>query len=424
MIAEDFREVAHCGFRFKVTTRITEDGQRQVQIGITGSRPNAMSVVGLYVLPPGIPVGMIDIRGIGPFGNSAPVPGCLTLFLGSDSEGHFGHECPQCGGYWRSDGLPMKWPITCAYCGVRGAAHEWLTQGQRRYLQACCEVYERAINDETVGVKEIDLDAAVDLVMQGGKPPDFYYSEESQQTRFTCSACHAWNDILGRYGYCSNCGTRNDLQHLEKLVGAIRERINRETSFDENVRALVSGFDSMAQQLTKQFVAQVPLVKSRRARLTGRAFHNFKACVEDFKEFFGIDLLRGGDPGDDAFGRMMFARRHVYEHNGGVADERYLEECGDSAVRVGELLRESRENALRLATLVVRMARNLHDGFHELVPPVEEAIKVRAAMAQAAQTKLDGGHPLGRRTIGHCHQAPRAEVRTGAVVLLVFCCGA
>jgi hypothetical protein len=72
---------------------------------------------------------------------------------------------------------------------------------------------------------------------------------------------------------------------------------------------------------------------------------------------------------------MMFARRHVYEHKGGVADERYLEESGDSAVRVGELLRESRESAQRLSTLVLRTARNLQDGFHELVPPVEEAIK-------------------------------------------------
>ncbi len=272
MISEDFREVAHCGFRFKVTTRISAEGHRQVQLGITGSRPNAMKVVGLYVLPPGIPIGMIDFRGIGPSGNSAPVPGGITLFLGSDSEGHFGHECPGCGGYWRSDGLPLNWQITCAYCGARGAAHNWVTQGQRRYLQACCDVYERAISDEVVGMKEIDLDSAVDQVLQGGKPPDFYYSEEAQQTRFTCSACHAWNDILGRYGYCSNCGTRNDLQQFENLVGATRERINREPLFDENVRTLVSGFDSVAKQLTKEFVTQVPLVKARRARLEGRAF--------------------------------------------------------------------------------------------------------------------------------------------------------
>jgi len=375
VFGEDFREVAHCGGQFKVTTRLGPNGERQTQFAMTGARLNPMAFVGLFALPQGVPVGMIDLRGIGPFGNEAPVPGCLQVFMGSDSEGRFGHECPNCKGYWRSEGLPIRWPITCPYCGARGPAHNFLTLGQRRYIAIWCELVISAIEAEEVGERVINFDEAIDLAAKDAERPAFYYSEEKQQTRFTCGTCGSWNDIVGRFGYCSNCGTRNDLQDFERAVGAIRERINRETAWDQDVKALVSGFDSLAQQYARQLLARVPMIEARRNRLKDKLFHNLKACVEDFRAIFGVDLLKGGDPGDLEFGTMMFARRHVYEHKGGVADARYVEEIGDPSFCTGELIRESKENAARLASIVVRMARNLHTGFHDMLPVVPAAIQ-------------------------------------------------
>jgi hypothetical protein len=45
--------------------------------------------------------------------------------------------------------------------------------------------------------------------------PPFYYSEERQQKPFHCSACGGFNDILGKFGYCTVCGTRNDLEEFQ-----------------------------------------------------------------------------------------------------------------------------------------------------------------------------------------------------------------
>ena len=39
----------------------------------------------------------------------------------------------------------------------------------------------------------------------------------------------------------------------------------------------------------------------------------------------------------------MFARRHVFEHEAGVADRRYVERSGDTTVTEGTLIRETRE---------------------------------------------------------------------------------
>jgi hypothetical protein len=65
----------------------------------------------------------------------------------------------------------------------------------------------------------------------------------------------------------------------------------------------------------------------------------------------------------------MFRRRHVYEHNGGEADAKYIVDSGYTSVREKQMLRESRESAHRIAGLVQRMATNLHHGFHEIFPP-------------------------------------------------------
>src|SRR3989442_1626726 len=121
----------------------------------------------------------------------------------------------------------------------------------------------------------------------------------------------------------------------------------------------------------------------RRAALEGALFHNLKR-IEDLKPWFGIDLMHGLDASDEAFIRLMFLRRHIYEHNGGEVDQRYLDESGDTSVRLKQSLHEPPESIFRMTGLILRMARNLHVGFHELFPPQEEPV----AMHREQQERL------------------------------------
>ena len=65
----------------------------------------------------------------------------------------------------------------------------------------------------------------------------------------------------------------------------------------------------------------------------------------------------------------MFHRRHVYEHNGGEVDEKYIRDSGDTSVRLKQVIRENQASALRIAEIVRTMGRNIHKGFHEIFPP-------------------------------------------------------
>jgi hypothetical protein len=384
----EFQEIAHCGGKVIVTVATDANGQRGVSFGVEGSTPHPAAWFAVYALPQGIPVAMIQLGGISQPWNPPPYPDCLPVFIGSDSHGLFGHRCPTCKGYWRSKAVPALWNLTCPYCGVSSETHQFLTPGQRRFVEAVCELTVKAAHADADGKLVIDLDQVADQVAKTGERPSFYYTEQTQQNRYTCGACGEVDDILGRYGYCSCCGTRNDLQELTQTVETInaktRERIKAGEPLEAAVPDVVSAFDSVARQYAKQLAKWVPMKPERRASLEGALFHNVTKRAEDIKAWFGIDLFERLDANDVAFVCLMFHRRHVYEHNGGEVDQKYLDDSGDTSVRLKQALRETPDSVFRTTRLIFRMARSLHEGFHELFPPMEKPI----ASYKAQQDRL------------------------------------
>ena len=368
----EFQEIAHCGCKFIVTIADDAKGQRGVQLGVEHNRPVPATLFMVWaILPQGFPAARSMTR-------ETP---CLQVFIGSDTHGLFGHRCPECREYWRSRTVPETWNITCPYCGTSAETFHFLTAEQVRFVRAVCALAVEAYANDHVGQYVIDMDPVADRV--AAKPdqrPSFYYTEQSQQHRYTCDACGASDDILGRYGYCSSCGTRDDLQELTRDIEAIqartRERHAAKEPLERAVVDAVSAFDSAARQYAKQLTARVPMRPERCEALGDVLFHNLKKA-EVLEPWFGIDLFKGFATSDVEFIRRVFLRRHVYEHDGGQVTQRYLDESGDTSVKLRQSLREDVESVFKMTGLILKMARNLHEGFHALFPPTDAPIKMR-----------------------------------------------
>jgi hypothetical protein len=67
----EFQEIAHCGGQFTVNIK-DEDGRRSVAFGVRHSRPTPARWFAIYCLPQGVPVGTIQLGGIGDAWNPAP----------------------------------------------------------------------------------------------------------------------------------------------------------------------------------------------------------------------------------------------------------------------------------------------------------------------------------------------------------------
>jgi hypothetical protein len=369
--AAEFREIAHSGGQVTFRTVTEPDGSRKYQIGYQHSRPTPASIFAVYALQEGVAVGTVRLGGIGQPWNPPPVPGCVPVFIASDSEGQFGFQCPVCRQYWRASAAAV-----CAYRGVRAQRHDFLTDAQRVYVALYCQRLSEALSAEDDGEHVIDLDAVADATGKQSEKPPFYYSEQSQQNQFTCSACEEPNDILGRFGYCSACGTRNDLQELETVTfPALRNRINDGGPYDTCVKEAASAFDSFVSQYVKQLLQKIPMRPGRKGRLERMRFHNLDAVLVELRAVSDIDLCSGFKESEIAATKLMFHRRHVYEHNGGEVDEKYLADSGDTTVRLKQLLREDPKSVHNFVGFLAKMARNLHDGFHEIFPPEPGPIK-------------------------------------------------
>ena len=370
----ELEEIGHTGGKIKFAVKTDAEGRRSYNVEFTHSRPTPATVFAVYAIPQGAACGDINMRGMGVPWNDPPIPGCYPVFISSDTTGMFGHQCPSCNGYWRAD----HGGKICPYCGFQGKQYfEFLTDAQQRYVKQYCDLLTNALSSGNDGVYVIDMDAVAEAAGKDCKKPAFYYAEERQQNKFECKACGKVSDVLGTYAYCGSCGTRNDLQELEKIVHVLRDRINTGGPYETYVKESVAAFDSVAGQYAKQLVARVPLTAARKGRVERSHFHTLSTVAELFKTIFDIDVLKGLEQDNIAFAELMFHRRHVYEHKGGEADEKYISDSSDS-VRVKQALRESQESAHRIANVVIKLATNLHTGFHEIFPPWDEPIQRHA----------------------------------------------
>lgn len=371
-MAGDFQEIGHSGGTITFTFGVNEQERDAYSTTYQSIRPVPVALIGIWALcPSGVPVGTYNL-GFGTGTGAPPLPNCVPVMLASDSKGKFGHHCPACDGYWRSG----PWANLCPYCAVEALPYEFLSNAQRRYVEHYCKVLTDAMAADDVTAAVIDMDAVADAVGASGEKPAFYVSEQSQQHKFVCHACEEFNDILGRFGFCSLCGTRNDLvEYEERIVPALRERLNAANAPEDCVRDGVASFDSFVAQYAKQLAAAVSMIARRRKRLTTQRFHDLLEVQDVLVKWFGIELCAGMPPEEVQTVARLFHRRHVYEHNGGEVDERYLKESGDTTVRLKQHIHETQEDAHALIGSLLKMARNVHRGFHEIVEPVDEPIK-------------------------------------------------
>jgi hypothetical protein len=201
-------------------------------------------------------------------------------------------------------------------------------------------------------VVDIDLSEATDL-------PEWTYEERQLQHRFTCTGCHVNTDILGEYGSCPKCWKRNSGVFHRKL-NEIEPQLPSATAeqLAELLNRTVSIFEAMANDL-KRILVSIPCHPNRREQMARLSFQDIALVVEHLGMWYAFEVGKGLAPGDLAFADLMFKRRHLFTHNAGRVDEKYLAETRDPAFELNELVVLNRNELERLLPIVRRIGTNL-----------------------------------------------------------------
>lgn len=371
-----------------VTCRVvSENGTTRYSAGIEYTEALPLSVYCIWATESGVPMGVADFEDIN--GTKPPPYGCFQVLVPTDQRAMWGRKCPKCSGYWRTNTPAFAASTVCCYCGSHFAAHECLSDAQLAYVREACSFYMEVLEQNKDGFYKVSTRTLLELGIERGMPtarPEFFV-ERSKQTKFTCTSCGNLDDILGRYGFCSSCGTRNDAALLELDISALRNAVNSGgISPATALKEAVDGFDVIGRNIARLLCKLVPMTARRRAQWQRSNFAQLDEVTNGLGSHFDIDLFRGIAESERAFARRMFHRRHLYTHRGGIADQKYLSESGDTGVEEGQLLKENQEDLHRLFGSVARMGRNLLIGFHELFPPNEAPI-IRYRESKASMGK-------------------------------------
>jgi hypothetical protein len=329
----------------------------------------AMSLDGRHLLGSVPPTGLGQVA-------IYPKPSVLA-FVQSDQQGMWGRNCPSCGKYFRTDHIMDA--TYCPYCSQPAPDLAFITEEQKKYLTAFYDAFARAHLQQT--------STSLEMAEITDATSNWHYSEEKQQCHFTCQTdkCGAQTDILGEYGYCPRCGRSNarklfsdlfgqEFARLEQVRNTVTDRRERGAVWEKMTVDAVSRLEALGRHLRRRLLGY-PLTAARRKQLEKLSFQQPLAADASLQEWYGMGLLEW--PGTDTnpkrvlaqseipFIRKMVQRRHILIHNGGVADQEYLDLSGDTHVRLDERIAIRSNEAKRFLEDVKEMGLNLLDNVQD-----------------------------------------------------------
>lgn len=277
-------------------------------------------------------------------------------------EGFFGRECnnPGCKKYFRVYIDSFETDLFCPYCGTKFSGSELWTPEQQRYAQ---QVAEEKAKEYMLG--ELDkMFGNLARSTRGNKyftlkhTPKNYrarnimpnYSEKKVDTELVCPECQFRFQVLGIFGFCPNCKTENIKiydANLTIILKEIKENQDPNRALRHAYNDLVATFEHFCQRKAASFTEE------------SARFQVLKEARDFFKKRIGKDMYDGISADDQKEIRRVFLKRHLYEHNGGIVNAKYIQQMPEDHKYLGNLAPLSEEEFKNAAGILRRIISNL-----------------------------------------------------------------
>ncbi|MDE0004615.1 MAG: hypothetical protein OXQ29_18145 [Rhodospirillaceae bacterium] len=262
-----------------------------------------------------------------------------------------GRECPnrECGQYFkiRLGTGTLTETLFCPYCGTERDLSLFLTSDQAEYARryAARRILAPMMRSFTRSVGRLNRGQRGGLIRLSVnyKPIRLHrYSERKLETDVHCDNCGLEFAVYGVFASCPCCQKLNALTTCLKSLETARRLISlvSDEGLDSDIR---EQFPRAAlSQSVSAFDAYGKALRARNADIVGA-----KAKPNLFQDLDALDmeLRRATLPGlavilgtnlDHL--RWFFQARHLYEHNAGVVDERFVSKLPAYSALCGRLL--------------------------------------------------------------------------------------
>jgi hypothetical protein len=296
----------------------------------------------------------------------------MRVGIPSDEDGFFGRQCPSCRQLFRVDGddyeaLPDDLDLWCVYCGHHEDHSEFATQQQLdRAMRAAedlgMQIVGRALDDAFEGFRSSPRRSprsgfGISIDIQYRSEP-FYpeplpgIDEEKLIRVRTCTGCSLRYAVFGEHRFCPVCGRlpamlvaldalSAEAARLDALgqlpvqtAASLREQGVFNRLWADTLKNLVGVVETLASAVFRDAVTDA------QQRLNGKG--NIFQRMDDTADLF----VNAGYPDpralldSDRWQRLIefWAMRHVFMHNDGMVDARFLTKVPSSTFGVGQRL--------------------------------------------------------------------------------------
>lgn len=312
----------------------------------------------------------------------------IPVTFNSDEKGYFDRECPNENCLFTFKIHMEDWKekvsdeeVHCPMCGHIDTSDKWWTQQQlddihdvaanwsTSYIQRELENSFKKLERSTHGNKFIKI------TYKPGRRTTFInnplgQSEEWEQD-IQCPKCQTRYSVIGSTYFCPCCGFNVIEDVFDESIDIIRKMLSSLPEM-ENLLTQTHGKDkavSMCRAMLEGSLGDVVSAFQKFAEVKYKTISPKTARVNDFQivEKGTVLFFEAAGKGyntwltDDEIDimNMMFQRRHVLEHNGGIVDSQYLKKSNDHTYTVGQRLVIHKKDAEKLIEIIKKLGHGI-----------------------------------------------------------------
>jgi hypothetical protein len=249
-------------------------------------------------------------------------------------EGFIGRECnnQDCKRYFKIYYKSISDYLYCPYCAQKYHKNDLITEEQIEYLK-------RAAKEKALELVHSELQKALKSGFSGSKGVTFkpgkpyraipvqpLYQEKKLDSQLECPLCNCSFQVAGIFGYCPGCKNEN-ISIYDANLALIKKEIEKDS---DNNRALRHAYSDL--------VSTFEIYCKKKSKLITDVTTRFQILFEArrfFNKHIEIDILSELSIDELLNLRRVFQKRHAYEHNSGIIDERYLKEIPEDKELLG-----------------------------------------------------------------------------------------
>ena len=305
----------------------------------------------------------------------------IPITIRSDEKGYFDRECPNSECLYTFKINLKEWEekvsgneMHCPMCGHIASSDQWWTQEQieerNKIAKNFAKYYASSMLDNMF--KKLARSCkTLKITYKPGRKISFHNSpigqREEWENEITCENCGTQFSVIGAAYFCPCCGHNSvdrtfedSIDRITKMLDSIplmRQMLEKNNSKDdaENIcRALLErSIGDIVSAFQKFACCRYETVTGKSARVNDFQIVEkgsqlfFSACNKKYSDWLSECEL--------AAMHLLFQRRHILEHNGGIVDAKYLQNSGDNTYVEGQRIIVKESDARELLIIVQKL---------------------------------------------------------------------